>query len=224
MILDGVDMVCVNLSAAAWPWVDAVCPGRSGAPRQRMRAATPISAPGLNSISVREVLPLSRFRPAGESAPLMPSCPRAASRCAQTKGTRRARPFRFQRITAGRLLLHREILAGDRLAVQRNLHLVVAGGEATRLADHEGGGLRTHRVQRLAVLVHGLTVLVGPLRRQRGMAVAHGLDRGVDRVLRREAGAAGTDLVVRIDARPDLDRTELTAALAPLAGIAAVEE
>ena len=34
-----------------------------------MRALAPIPAPGLNSISVREIFPLSRFHPAGESAP-----------------------------------------------------------------------------------------------------------------------------------------------------------
>src|SRR6185437_7668674 len=148
MILDGVDMVCVNLSAAAWPWGGCCLSGPIGCrpPAHACAGADPRARAELDQRSRN--LPIVAFSPGRGKRP---------ARCRpQTKGTRQARPFRFQRYTAGWLLLYREILAGGRLAVQRDLHLVVAGGEAIRLADHEGSGLRTHRVQCLAVLVHGL--------------------------------------------------------------------
>src|SRR5574337_50651 len=156
-----------------------------------------------------EIRPLSRFRPTGESV-----VPPGSSR-GPTPGWAHANErdasgasLSFQHLVASRLLFDREILARDRLAVQRDLDLVVPGREPFRLADHEGGGLRTHRIEDLAVLMHGLAFLVCPLRRQRGVTAADRLDRGVNTVLRREAGRRGADHVVGIDAGTDLDGTE----------------
>src|SRR5574337_1126371 len=133
-----------------------------------------------------EIRPLSRFRPTGESV-----VPSGSSR-GPTPGWAHANErdasgasLSFQHLVASRLLFDREILARDRLAVQRDLDLVVPGREPFRLADHEGGGLRAHRIEDLAVLVHGLAILVCPLRRQRGVTAADRLDRGVNTVLRR---------------------------------------